>query len=65
VCEEDAIYGKRIQVRAEHAAHGAGTEIKDQRLTAGAHHDATLASVEVRDYGAGSYDRDLDGHTFQ
>src|SRR5215210_588312 len=64
VRKEDAVYGEGIQARTEHAAEGARTEVEDERLTTGAHHDAALASLEAGDYGAGTYYGDLHGPPF-
>src|SRR5215204_3902766 len=61
VCKEDAVYGQRVQARAEHAAYGPRTEVEDQGLPPSANHDAALAPFEAGNYGAGSYDGDLDG----
>src|SRR5215212_984824 len=59
VRKEDAVYGERIQARAEHAADRSRTEIEDERLPTRAHHDTALAPLEVWNYGAGSYDGDV------
>jgi hypothetical protein len=61
VRKEDAVYGERIQARAEDTAQRPRTEIEDDRLPAGAHHDAALAPLEARNNGAGSHDGDLQG----
>jgi hypothetical protein len=50
--KEDAVYGEGIQARAEHAADCTRTEIEDEHLRAGAHHDTALASLQAWYYGA-------------
>jgi len=65
VRKEDPVYSERIQVRTEHAANRTRTEVEDKGLPTGAHHDAALSPLEARDDGAGSYDGDLQGRSFQ
>jgi hypothetical protein len=52
VRKEDAVYGEGIQARSEHAAERTRTEVEDEHLPTGAHHDAALAPLQAWYYGA-------------
>jgi hypothetical protein len=59
--KEDAIDREGIEASPEHASHRPRAEVEDQRLAAGAHHNATLPPLQARGYGARSYNRDPHG----
>jgi hypothetical protein len=50
--KEYAVYGEGIQARSEHAAERTRTDVEDEHLPTGAHHDAALAPLQAWYYGA-------------